>query len=292
MQNIETIKKFIEDELENDEAKLETRIILEKVLNINSSEIITKAKTPVTQQQIQKIKDIIKLRNDKKIPLAYILEEAHFLDLKLFINSDVLVPRPETELLVDLILQEIKKRKIRQPTILDIGTGSGCIAIALKKAIPSATAYASDISKASLQIASINAEKYNLDINFILGAYLDPFLGHLKSPIAVPIIRAEPPYFDIAVSNPPYISEEDYQKLEAELFHEPKHALVGFPYEHLKKQLEGLIKENGFFAFEFGFGQKEKLQKIFSEAKFYQDLAGLDRIGLVESSYLKKDGNS
>ena len=205
---------------------------------------------------MQKIKDVTKIRNEKKIPLAYIFEEAHFLDLELFVNNDVLVPRPETELLVELILSEIKKRKIRQPIILDIGTGSGCIALSLKKALPSSTIYASDISKSSLQIASINAEKYNLDINFILGDYLDPFLGHLKSPIAIPIIKGKPPYFDIVVSNPPYISEEDYLNLEAELFHEPKHALVGFPYLHLKEQISGLINENGFFAFRIWFRTK------------------------------------
>lgn len=283
MKTIQDAKEWLETSLQNDEAKIEARIILESVLNINSSEIITKADELISSNEIQKIKDITKIRNEEKIPLAYILEEARFLDLNLFVNKDVLVPRPETELLVEKVLEEIKVRKIRQATILDIGTGSGCIAIALKKALPSATVYASDISKASLQVASINADKYNLDINFILGDYLDPFLGHLKSPIALPIIKGPPPYFDIVVSNPPYISEEDYQSLEAELFHEPKHALVGFPYEYLKQQLSGLIKENGFFVFEYGASQSNKLKEIFPDIEITKDLSGLDRIGLVNS---------
>ncbi len=283
MKTIQDAKEWLEASLENDEAKIEARIILENVLNINNSDLITKSYELISNNVVQKIKDITKIRNETKIPLAYILEEARFLDLNLFVNNDVLIPRPETELLVEKVLEEIKIRKIRQATILDIGTGSGCIAIALKKALPSATVYASDISKASLQVASINAEKYNLEINFILGDYLDPFLGHLKSRIALPIIKGPPPYFDIVVSNPPYISEEDYEGLEAELFHEPKHALVGFPYKHLKEQLSGLIKENGFFVFEYGEGQNSRLKEIFPNIEIIKDLSGLDRIGLVNS---------
>lgn len=283
MKTIQDAKEWLEASLENDEAKIEARIILENVLNINNSDLITKSYELISNNAVQKIKDITKIRNETKIPLAYILEEARFLDLNLFVNNDVLIPRPETELLVEKVLEEIKIRKIRQATILDIGTGSGCIAIALKKALPSATVYASDISKASLQVASINAEKYNLEINFILGDYLDPFLGHLKSRIALPIIKGPPPYFDIVVSNPPYISEEDYEGLEAELFHEPKHALVGFPYKHLKEQLSGLIKENGFFVFEYGEGQNSRLKEIFPNIEIIKDLSGLDRIGLVNS---------
>lgn len=283
MKTIQDAKEWLENSLQNDEAKIEAAMILENILNINSSDLIIKSHELINNNAIQKIKDITKTRNEEKIPLAYLLEEARFLNLSLFVNTDVLVPRPETELLVEKVLEEIKIRKIRQASILDIGTGSGCIAIALKQALPSATVYASDISKAALQIASINADKYSVDINFILGDYLDPFLGHLKSPIALPIIKGPSPYFDIVVSNPPYISEEDYHELEAELFHEPKHALVGFPYQHLKEQLSGLIKENGFFVFEFGEGQTNKLKDIFPDIEILKDLAGLDRIGLVNS---------
>ena len=215
-------------------------------------------------------------RNAEKIPLAYILEEASFAGMKFFVNDDVLIPRPETELLVNLVLDEIKERKIYQPSILDLCTGSGCIAISLKQALPSAKVYASDISQAALNVAGINAKRHKTEINFIMGDYLDPFLNISSSPIAVPIMRTEPPYFDLIVSNPPYVTEEEYAELEPELYHEPKHALVGFPYKHILRQVQenNLIKENGFMAFEFGFEQKDKLSKIFPEAQFYKDLEG------------------
>lgn len=274
IQTIADIVKELKNSLKNEEADLEAQIIVESVLNLERSELITNADNKLSRNQIQSMLDIRDQRNSQKIPLAYLLEEASFAGFKLFVNDDVLIPRPETELLVNQVLEEIKERKIHQPSILDLGTGSGCIAIALKKALPSAKVYASDISQAALNVAAINAKKQKTEIDFVLGDYLDPFLNISSSPIAVPIMRGDPPYFDLIVSNPPYVSEQEYKSLEPELFHEPKHALIGFPYEHIKKQIEenNLLKENAFMAFEFGFEQKDKLAKIFPAAKFYKDL--------------------
>lgn len=278
---ITTIQDILEElkkTLENDEASLEARIIVQNILNLEASELITHADTKLTRNQIKKIREIRDKRNSEKIPLAYLLEEAPFRDLKLFVNNDVLIPRPETELLVDFILEEIKARKIYEPTILDLGTGSGCIAIALKLAMPKARVFASDISRAALNVASINAKRYKAEIEFVMGDYLDPFtMQSNQSPIGIPVMKGKPPYFDIIVSNPPYISKEDYEKLEPELFHEPKHALVGFPYEMIKKQGLTLLKENGFMAFEFGIGQEKDLEKVFPEAQFFKDLSGITR---------------
>jgi release factor glutamine methyltransferase len=281
-QKINTIQDILtelKNSLENKEASLEAKIIVETVLNLESSELISNSQNQLSRNQIQKILEIRDKRNSQKIPLAYLLEESYFAGLKFFVNDDVLIPRPETEFLVNQILEEIKERKIHQPTILDLCTGSGCIAITLKKALPAAKIYASDISQAALNVASINAKRHQAEISFILGDYLDPFLNISTSPIAIPIIRSKPPYFDIVVSNPPYLTKEEYENLEPELYHEPKHALVGFPYEHIKKQIleNNLLKENGFMAFEFGFNQKTKLEKIFPEARFYKDLENNDR---------------
>ena len=275
---IKEILKELRDSLENDEAALEARIIIQNILNLEASELITYEETKLTRNQVKTIRDIRDKRNADKTPLAYILEEAPFQDLKLFVNSDVLIPRPETELLIDIILDEIKARKIYEPTILDLGTGSGCIALALKLAMPKARVLASDISRASLNVASINAKRYKAEIGFVMGDYRDPFtMQSNQSPIGIPVMKGPPPYFDIIVSNPPYIPEEDYQKLEAELFHEPKHALVGFPYKLIKEQGLALLKSNGFMTFEFGIGQEKELAEIFPEATFYKDLAGITR---------------
>jgi release factor glutamine methyltransferase len=268
----------LKNTLKSDESAAEAKIILETVLGVDRNQIFSKPELILTQNQLAKILQIREERNTKKIPLAYILEEAPFMDLKLFVNEDVLIPRPETELLVEKVLAEIKDRKIVQPVILDLGTGSACIAIALKRALPAATVFASDISSSALNVAAINARRYSADINFVLGDYLDPFLHRSHSPIAVPIMNTKPPYFDVLVSNPPYISQEDYENLELELFHEPKHALVGFPYAYIKKQAQSLIKSGGFMAFEFGQGQTEKLLEIFPGASVYKDYAGIERI--------------
>lgn len=276
---IEKIYKELKNTLGNDEAELEARIILESTLGIKATDIVSNADQILTHNQVGKILEVRDIRRDKRVPLAYILEEAYFMGLKFFVNPDVLIPRPETELLVEKVLEELKARRISKPTIIDLCTGSGCIAIALKRALPAATIYASDISKAALSIAAINAKRHEVDINFVLGDYLDPFLkDSYKSEISIPIIKNDPPYFDVIVSNPPYVSQEDYENLEPELKHEPKHALIGFPYKQIKEQSRGLIKENGFLALEFGLRQETKLKEIFPKAKFFKDYAGIYRI--------------
>lgn len=283
---LQDVYNWLLTSLKTDEAKREAIIILKVIANINPHQLFTEKDFLLSSQQIKKIQEIVNLRNDKHTPLAYLLEEAYFLDLELFVNNTVLIPRPETELLVSETLKKIKKDKLRQITILDLCTGSGCIALAMKRALPSANVYASDISKDALNVALINASKYNQDINFILGDYLDPFLSQQRSPVALPIIRSSPPYFDVVISNPPYIAESDYISLEAELMHEPKHALVGFPYAHIQKQLKGLIKPNGFFAFEFGYKQTPQILEIFPKAVIHNDLAGIDRFAFVQEKDL------
>lgn len=274
------IYRELKQSLEIAEPEREAQIILEHILDLNPSDLIVHGDKPLSTKQITEIFFIRDKRNQERIPLAYLLEEAQWRDLKLFVNQDVLIPRPETELFVDIVLEEIKRRDTHQPRILDLCTGSGCIAIALKRALPAASVYASDISKAALNVAAINAKRYELDIEFIMGDYLDPFLGRSRSLVALPVIKGKPPYFDVIVSNPPYVSAADYEKLEPELHHEPKHALVGFPYKQIKEQTidAGLLAEGGLMAFEFGQGQGPELERIFPGAKFYKDLENNDRI--------------
>ena len=281
--NLKDLYKYLANVLTSDEAKREALIIIKAITGLDTHQIFTDEEYRLSNSQIKKIKELIYSRNEEHIPLAYLLEQAYFLDLELFVNKDVLIPRPETELLVLETLRKIKENKLRQVTILDLCTGSACIAIALKRALPSASVYASDISKDALNVALINAEKYGLEINFVLGDYLEPFLAHKRSPIALPIIRSNAPYFDVVISNPPYIPESEYLKLAPELKHEPRHALIGFPYRHIKEQLQGLIKENGFFAFEFGFNQAEAIREIFPRAQIFRDLAGIERFAIVEA---------
>ncbi len=268
--------KNIYDDLKRDlaakDAEIEARIILEYVLNITPAEIISNEDLLVTQNQIKKIEEIKLKRINDSMPLAYILEEAPFRDLRLFVNRDVLIPRPETELMIDIALEALKSHPTHQLTILDLCTGSGCLAIALKLAFPAAKVYASDISRNALSVAAINARRYDVDIEFVMGDYLDPFLPRTTSPIALPIMRSKPPYFDLIITNPPYVSEEDYKSLEPELYYEPKHALIGFPYASILRDAQLLLNPGGILLAEIGLGQENLIVKLAPEAVFYKDL--------------------
>lgn len=144
------------------------------------------------------------------MPLQYALSRAWFMDFTLKVSPDVLIPRPETEELVEKIIQQ---NTLTAPRILDIGTGSGCIALALKKSIPGAQVYACDISANALQLAEENARAYNLDITFFQHDILNASLQNLES-------------FDIIVSNPPYIHPDEKTDMQQHVvLHEPHLAL-------------------------------------------------------------------
>lgn len=146
-------------------------------------------------------------------PVQYVLGEAWFYKMKFFVNKHVLIPRPETEELVEWIVEEFKIQNSKFK-IIDIGTGSGCIAIVLKKELQNAEVMAIDISKEALKVAQQNAKELNTEINFL---QLD-FLNKLLWPSM--------PSFDVIVSNPPYIPENEKQKLQKNVAdHEPHTAL-------------------------------------------------------------------
>lgn len=146
-------------------------------------------------------------------PVQYVLNEAWFMNLKLYIDENVLIPRPETEELVQWVIGETGKDG-NDVAILDIGTGSGCIAVALKKNITTAAVYATDISEAALNVARRNALANNADVNFILSDMLDETTWY------------ELPEVNVIVSNPPYIPLRDKDKMEDNVVkHEPHIAL-------------------------------------------------------------------
>lgn len=153
-------------------------------------------------------------------PVQYVLNEAWFCGLKLYVDEYVLIPRPETEELVEWVVQEVRgmvgenTNHVEKLKILDIGTGSGCIAIALKKKYPGAVVYACDVSEKALIVAARNATKHNTEISFILCDFLTDSE------------RKELPAIDMLVSNPPYIPQNDKRKMHSNVVEfEPKLAL-------------------------------------------------------------------
>lgn len=199
-------------------------------------------------------------------PLEYILGRASFYGKEFLVDKRVLIPRPETELLVDKVLE--LARDIQTPHIVEIGCGSGIISIMLSSLFPKARMTAVDISQDALHVAMINAKKFGVEekINFVLGSYLDGVEEKI----------------DILVSNPPYIAQNE--PLHVGLSYEPSLALYGGVVgDEMLKHIIDLFKERAISVLvcEMGYDQKESILKYASdkgfEAKFYKDLADLDR---------------
>lgn len=206
-------------------------------------------------------------------PLEYISRFCEFMGLKFNIKKGVLIPRSETEILVEKTLEIAKK--IKNPKICEIGFGSGIISICLAKNLQNAVVVATDISEIAFKIASQNARNNDVKVKFIQTSLLDGIDGN----------------FDIIVSNPPYISTS--YKLDKWVLNEPKEALIGGENgdEMLREIIEISSNRTKFLLCEIGFDQKNSLAKTLNkfgyEAKFYKDLAGFDR-GFVANLKEKK----
>lgn len=210
-------------------------------------------------------------------PFQYVLGEAWFYGLKLLVNESVLIPRPETEELVHRIVQTHPKTDAMR--IVDIGTGSGCIALALKKAFPQADVYALDVSKDALAVAKRNAERLGLDLHFVLADILE---------WDVVVDRAWT--FDIVVSNPPYITPAEKAMIEPHVLrHEPELALFvpeGAPllfYQHIADFGQQHLAPEGRLYFEinrdYGGPVVDLLhKKNFNPVRLLRDMQGADRI--------------
>lgn len=213
---IRDIARFFRDELQDLYAagELETiiRYCFEEFLDKPHFDLRQHGDDTVSESELLKFSFAVKdLKNEK--PLQYIFGKADFFGLKLKVNGHVLIPRPETEELVDLIISDLKDTG-GTPQIADIGTGSGCIALALKKNLPQAMLHAMDISEEALEVARENALINRLEISFIADDILKPRSGF------------EPDTFDVIVSNPPYIRLSEKEKMSRNvLAYEPHIAL-------------------------------------------------------------------
>ncbi|MBL0687787.1 MAG: peptide chain release factor N(5)-glutamine methyltransferase [Sulfurospirillum sp.] len=246
----------------------EARILLAFLLKKNQLWIITHDDEHVEEEGYFKLID----RRIKNEPIEYITNSVSFYGKDFYVDSNVLIPRPETEILVNLVASTCKG--IKKPRIVEIGTGSGIISIMLAILLPNATITAIDISKEALHVAQKNAKKHGVDIEFIHSNLCENF--HEKN-------------FDIIVSNPPYIANDE--ALHVGLSFEPNMALYGGSIgdEILHKIIDIYRDKNvKYLACEMGYKQKESianyLKNSYFKLKFYKDLAGLDRGFLLEKS--------
>ena len=235
---------------------IDSEILLSKTLNKSREQILTNLNEKVDENKISKFKNYIK-RRCRKEPIAYILEEKEFWSKKFKVTSDVLIPRPETELLVEQLANNFKGKKI---SILDIGTGSGCIIISLLCNLNQSYGLGIDISKKAIKIARDNAIKHNLfhKVKFINKSFES-------------VINKK---FDLIVSNPPYIDRNLIKNLSDDIKKfEPRMALDGGNdgLDLVKKVIyksKYILKIKGTLALEIGNEQIKKVSKILIDNKF------------------------
>ncbi len=235
---------------------LDSEILLSKTLKKSREEILTHLDKKISKEDILVFKNYLKRRSNNE-PIAYILEEKEFWSKRFIVSKDTLIPRPDTEILVDQILKIYKEKKI---SILDIGTGSGCIIISLLDNLEHSNGIGIDISRNAILIAKKNAFKHNVSCKV---KFLNKSL--------VEVINKK---FDLIVSNPPYIMRKDIKNLSDDIKkHEPRMALDGGNdgLDVIKKVIyksKDILKINGMLALEIGNEQIKKVSKVLIENNF------------------------
>ncbi|MBS1536982.1 MAG: peptide chain release factor N(5)-glutamine methyltransferase [Bacteroidetes bacterium] len=274
---------FIEKDIES--PRLTMELMLCEVLKCSRIQLYVQYEKPLTDKELSDLKLMISKRVQRE-PLQYIIGKTEFYGLPFFVNASVLIPRPETEILVQKTIHYIQTLSEKSNlSIIDIGTGSGCIAICLAKHLMRNRIVGIDISESALKVARQNATTNEVNVEFIRRDIFKEL--KVKQP------------FDIIISNPPYISSEDMQELEPELLnYEPKIALTdssdGFEfYRRFVKIFKDILSIGGTFFLEFGFGQSDKILELFTcdyECIIHNDLSGIPRIiqGKHKTSIIEK----
>lgn len=260
--------------------RINAELLLASVLNIKRLELYLQFDRPLNEVEISHYREFLKRRSTFE-PLQYITGNVEFYGINFKVNNSVLIPRQETEILVETVLNEIKNEN--NISILDIGTGSGCIAISIAKN-SEVFFEAVDISEKAISLAEENSifNNVNNKIKFV------------NSDIKF-YIKENNKMFDFIVSNPPYVSKNEYSKLQKEILEfEPGIAVSDFEdgfsfYNLISSEGKKILKQNGKIFFEIGIGQSEKVKNIMTEngfinIKIIKDYLGVDRVIFGEKS--------
>jgi len=270
-----------------DSARLDAELLLGCALGISREELIVAAARNLSLAESDRYEDLLKRRLNRE-PLAYITGHQEFWSLDFIVSSDVLVPRPETELLVEIALKELANlADTKLPRMLELGTGSGAISVALATESPQAQIFATEISPAALAIARRNACRHGVSkgIRFLQG---DLFTA---------LDQEHENDFDLVVSNPPYIPRGEISNLEAEVSRwEPRAALDGGVdglnfYRLIAQEAPNYLRQGGVVAVEIGATMGSSVLALFRDSAAYldiqvhQDYSGRDRVIIARTGF-------
>jgi len=292
-----------------DSPRLSAELLLCQVVGLKRIELYTQFDKPVAKQQLDRLHDLVK-RAGQNEPIAYLVGKTEFYSLELNVTPDCMIPRPETELLVERAIEFLRTRPVSSATgrnsimgntlqkgsisngprtgtqfVCDLCTGSGCIAVAIAKNYPDARIIATDICDAALAVAAGNVEKHQLgdQIALLCGDLFDPIMPQL-----------DVNEFDLIVCNPPYVSTAEYEKLDKNVKdYEPKKALFAGVdgldiYCRIIEKAEEFLKPDAALMLEIGYAQgravKELLEQTgtFAEIRIEKDFHNNDRIAIAK----------
>ena len=253
-----------------DDAEIDAEVLLRFALGCGRARLFARWREKLDTSQWTLYRQLVERRAERE-PVAYIVGAKEFMSLEFEVNRDVLIPRPETELLAEFAVQfigEIIQRDSgTKPIVMDIGTGSGCLPVAIARTVPQAVVYASDVSKAALSVAERNAERHGVAerVHFRCGDLFEAFTEdslHRK--------------VSVIISNPPYVSRSELAELQPEITKfEPEIAYLGGDdgLSFHKKLVNGaapFLTETGVLAFEIGFGQADKVSEMVASDGRYE----------------------
>ena len=255
-------------------SRLNAEVLLMFVLNCERSHLRAHPERELTREESERYQAALEERA-RGVPTQYITGHQEFWGLDFIVSPAVLIPRPETEHVVETVLELARARgPLPPPHIVDVGTGSGCIALALAHELPHAQVMGCDISPAALEIARANAARLELGrVQFVESDLLNAVPGTGR--------------FDFVVSNPPYVATTDTDKLQRQVRdHEPHVALFAGErgmniYERLEPQARAALKPGGWFVGEMGFSMEQEVRALFagwSEVRVVSDLQGIPRV--------------
>ena len=268
--NIKSLLGWITDYLTKkgiESPRLSAELLLCHVLKLKRIELYTNFDQPVAKPQLDNLHELVK-RVGKNEPIAYLTGRTTFYSLEFSVTPDCLIPRPETELLVERAVEFLRGRTDKQ-LVCDLCTGSGCIAVAIAKNTHDTNIIATDISDSALQVAMQNAEKHEVAerISFFHGDLFEPLIPQLDKC-----------QFDLIVCNPPYVTSGEYETLESTVKeYEPPTALRGGVdgldvYRKICAKVEKFLKPDSMLMFEIGYAQGPAVVKLLGETGLFEDI--------------------